>query len=303
MPVQIQFRRGTASEWTSANPTLSAGEVGFETDTNKFKLGTGSTAWTSLSYISPITASSTDTLTNKTLTSPVISSITNTGTITLPSSTDTLVGRATTDTLTNKTLTSPALTTPTISTATTNGDLLYGTGSGALTRLGIGSTAQVLTVSGGVPSWATPAGGGGKVLQVVSAVITTATTIATTTMTDTGITLSITPTLNTSKVLVMINGIVRTSRTINQYALGSNIVRGSTDILIQGYDSYQAEIISSTGVNFTNKLTYIYLDSPATTSSTTYKLQSNLTQTGNSNTSTWQNNSYPSTITLLEIGA
>ena len=37
MPVQIQFRRGTASEWTSANPTLSAGEVGFETDTNKFK--------------------------------------------------------------------------------------------------------------------------------------------------------------------------------------------------------------------------------------------------------------------------
>ena len=109
MPVQIQFRRGTASEWTSANPTLSAGEVGFETDTNKFKLGTGSTAWTSLSYISPITASSADTLTNKTLTSPVISSITNTGTITLPSSTDTLVGRATTDTLTNKTLTSPTI--------------------------------------------------------------------------------------------------------------------------------------------------------------------------------------------------
>ena len=49
----------------------------------------------------------TDTLTNKTLTSPVISTITNTGTLTLPTSTDTLVGRATTDTLTNKTLTSP----------------------------------------------------------------------------------------------------------------------------------------------------------------------------------------------------
>jgi hypothetical protein len=62
-------------------------------------------------------------------------------------------------TLTNKTLTSPALTTPTISTATTNGDLLYGTGSGALTRLGIGSTDQVLKVSGGVPTWATPASG------------------------------------------------------------------------------------------------------------------------------------------------
>lgn len=49
------------------------------------------------------------TLTNKTLTSPVISSISNTGTLTLPTSTDTLVGRATTDTLTNKTLTDPAM--------------------------------------------------------------------------------------------------------------------------------------------------------------------------------------------------
>jgi len=53
--------------------------------------------------------STTDTLTNKTLTSPKISSISNTGTITLPTSSDTLVGRATTDTLTNKTLTSPKI--------------------------------------------------------------------------------------------------------------------------------------------------------------------------------------------------
>lgn len=51
----------------------------------------------------------TDTLTNKTLTSPVISTIVNTGTLTLPTSTDTLVGRATTDTLTNKTLTTPVI--------------------------------------------------------------------------------------------------------------------------------------------------------------------------------------------------
>ena len=59
----------------------------------------------------------TDTLTNKTLTSPVIASIVNTGTLTLPTSTDTLVGKATTDTLTNKTLTSPTLTTPNINSA------------------------------------------------------------------------------------------------------------------------------------------------------------------------------------------
>jgi hypothetical protein len=49
------------------------------------------------------------TLTNKTLTTPVISSISNTGTLTLPTSTDTIVGRETTDTLTNKTLTTPII--------------------------------------------------------------------------------------------------------------------------------------------------------------------------------------------------
>jgi len=50
MAVRIQFRRGTAAEWTSANPTLAAGEAGYETDTAKFKLGTGNTAWNSLAY-------------------------------------------------------------------------------------------------------------------------------------------------------------------------------------------------------------------------------------------------------------
>ncbi len=55
------------------------------------------------------TLSGSETLTNKTLTGPVISSIYNSGTLTLPTGADTLVGRATTDTLTNKTLTSPAI--------------------------------------------------------------------------------------------------------------------------------------------------------------------------------------------------
>jgi hypothetical protein len=50
MAVQIQFRRGTASAWTSANPTLAEGEMGIETDTDQFKIGDGLTAWTSLSY-------------------------------------------------------------------------------------------------------------------------------------------------------------------------------------------------------------------------------------------------------------
>ena len=53
MPVQtqIQVRRGTASSWTSTNPTLAAGEIGFETDTGKIKVGTGSSTWSALNYI------------------------------------------------------------------------------------------------------------------------------------------------------------------------------------------------------------------------------------------------------------
>jgi hypothetical protein len=52
MPAQtvIKLRRGTASQWTTANPVLGAGEMGVETDTNKFKFGDGATAWTSLAY-------------------------------------------------------------------------------------------------------------------------------------------------------------------------------------------------------------------------------------------------------------
>ena len=65
------------------------------------------------------TLTGSQTLTNKTLTSPVISTISNTGTVTLPTATDTLVGRATTDTLTNKTLM------PTINSSNVNGTLLH----------------------------------------------------------------------------------------------------------------------------------------------------------------------------------
>jgi hypothetical protein len=45
-----QQRRDTAANWTFNNPTLLAGELGYETDTGKWKVGTGSTAWASLSY-------------------------------------------------------------------------------------------------------------------------------------------------------------------------------------------------------------------------------------------------------------
>jgi hypothetical protein len=51
MVTQIQMRRGTAAQWTSTNPTLAAGEYGYETDTKKFKIGDGATVWNSLVYV------------------------------------------------------------------------------------------------------------------------------------------------------------------------------------------------------------------------------------------------------------
>ena len=138
----------------STSTALGVGsvELGHATDTTLSRSSAGVLA---VEGVVVPTISSTNTLTNKTLTSPVIATITNTGTLTLPTSTDTLVGRATTDTLTNKTLTSPVLTTPTISTYTTSGDLVYGGGSGVITRLGVGPAGQYLSVSGGVPAWVT----------------------------------------------------------------------------------------------------------------------------------------------------
>lgn len=64
--VTIQVRRDTAANWTSANPTLAAGEWGYETNTGLLKIGNGSTAWNSLAY-SLVTTTGTQTLTNKTV--------------------------------------------------------------------------------------------------------------------------------------------------------------------------------------------------------------------------------------------
>jgi len=68
MATKIQLRRDTSSSWTSANPILSQGEPGIETNTGKMKVGDGTTAWTSLSYLAACgsaSCASWDSLTNK----------------------------------------------------------------------------------------------------------------------------------------------------------------------------------------------------------------------------------------------
>ena len=76
----LQFRRGTAALWASQNPVLAAGEFGFETDTNKGKIGNGTTAYNSLSYV--VGAFPASQLSGNTLASNVVtSSLTSVGTL------------------------------------------------------------------------------------------------------------------------------------------------------------------------------------------------------------------------------
>lgn len=146
MQQTVMVFASSAARTTALSGVLAEGMVSYLQDTNSLEVYDGSawvgatgditalTAGTGISITSatgPIptvaidstvaTLTGSQTLTNKTLTAPVISTIANTGTLTLPTSTDTLVGRATSDTLTNKTLTSP-----TINNGTITGPVLVG---------------------------------------------------------------------------------------------------------------------------------------------------------------------------------
>jgi hypothetical protein len=182
---------------------------------------------------------------------------------------------------------------------TTTGDIIYSSSGTTAARLGIGSSAQVLTVSGGIPAWSAPAAGG-KVLQVVSANYSTSTSNSTSTFADTGLTATITPTLNTSKVLVIVsqNGCTKSAGN-SQNRISMRLLRGATNILSLGdyfgYDGITTEVIGES-------ISCNYLDSPATTSATTYKTQFQNPQNVAS-VSVQFTSSHNSTITLLEIGA
>jgi len=180
-------------------------------------------------------------------------------------------------------------------TITTAGDLIRGTGSGTYSRLGIGSTGQVLTVASGQPSWATPSGGG-KILQVVNMTYSTYATLNTTTMTATGVTLSITPSSNSSTILVMA-GIHVSKATNNNNGVRLALYRGASSIKAMASADWYG-----TGIPFGTTHTLNYIDSPATTSSTTYTIyaasEPSATLIEINNTITNASTSY---ITLMEI--
>jgi hypothetical protein len=210
------------------------------------------------------TLAGTETFTNKTLTTPIISSISNTGTLTLPTSTDTLVGRATTDTLTNKSIAATQL-----------------TGTIAAARLPAGS-----------------------VLQVVEGSTSTQVTVSTTVYTDTGLTASITPSSASSKILVMFSQQFSSTRTATTGDMNADLrlLRGAT--VLADYADYAQYIAAGSASALGVQVSATYLDSPATTSSTTYKLQGAPDSTANSQIANFQQgNRGRSSIILMEIAA
>lgn len=195
----------------------------------------------------------------------------------------------------------------TAQTTYTTGDLLYASASNTLSKRAIGSTGQVLTVSGGVPTWATPAsGGGGKVLQVVQSLDTGYIAVTTTnTWSDSNLSATITPTSSTSKILVIISQQI-TFYNNNNTANGAfaRLQRGSTTIWNTSATSEWVSQQDLAGGGPRNNVSIVYLDSPATTSATTYKPQYKQTTNANDKTLYFQNgNGGSSTITLMEIGA
>ena len=148
---------------------------------------------------------------------------------------------------------------------------------------------------------AAKATGFGKVGQVVQATTSTAVNVASTSVADTGLTVNITPTASTSKVLVQVNQNILTD--IDTTAANSKIklLRGTTTVIDFTANIARIEAGSVSAVKFGNLTTFSHLDSPSTTSQITYKTQGAISSTSNNGTARFQNSSVPSVITVTEI--
>lgn len=178
------------------------------------------------------------------------------------------------------------------------GDLIVGDAADAVQRLAIGSNGNVLTVDTAVDGkikWAAPAGGG-KVLQVVNATYSTETGSSSTSYADTGLTATITPSAATSKILIMYSTLGAKSSGNSENALYLRILRGATQIQ-EDPNIFR----TSTTLALQNICTQIYLDSPSTTSATTYKVQFR-NRSATSSVAVFVDSAIGS-ITLFEIGA
>jgi hypothetical protein len=177
------------------------------------------------------------------------------------------------------------------------GDLITATAADTPARLAVGANNTVLTADSSTATglkWAAAAGGG-KVLQVVAATYAVETSSSSSTYADTGLTATITPTSATSKVLVLMtqNGVLKDT---NNTDVRMKMFRGATEISF-----FTAADTNTSTRNNIGTVGISYLDSPATTSATTYKTQ--FISSSNNAVVRVQGGSSTSSIVLLEIGA
>jgi hypothetical protein len=188
------------------------------------------------------------------------------------------------------------------------GDLIAATAADTPARLAVGTNGHVLTADSAQATgikWAAPAAGG-KVLQVVQATYSTSTTSTSTTYADTGLTLSITPTVNTSKILVMVSLPAESGSTGQDAGGATRLMRDSTAVFTPTGSNFTESFYAFTGGSGSYGAlmqTYSYLDSPATTSATTYKVQFKTFNTGNSRYLRICGQSAQASIIAMEIGA
>jgi hypothetical protein len=184
------------------------------------------------------------------------------------------------------------------------GDLIAASAADTPARLAVGTNGQVLTADSTAATglkWAAVAAGG-KVLQVVQDITTTEESTTSTSYVDTALSIAITPSAATSKILVIVNAGVAFGR--NNAIEGGmiiNVLRTATQL---GEKKMALEVDTSATENrIVPKMdtSIIYLDSPNTTSATTYKVQFKTEFA--SSTAYVAPNSGLSSITLIEIGA
>jgi hypothetical protein len=183
--------------------------------------------------------------------------------------------------------------------------VLVGSTSGSVTLQEpavAGSTVLTLpAVTGTVLTTTSPKAG--NVLQVVQASTTTRVQITTSTYTDTNLTASITPSSSSSKILVLISQNIGTFNSSNAGTAGNlRIVRDSTTVFTsESVISIVAGLGSASELRVSGQYSFNYLDSPATTSSVTYKTQVNLSSGGGRVEPQSNNGTSNSTIILMEI--
>ena len=181
---------------------------------------------------------------------------------------------------------------------TAAGDIIVGTGSGTFDNLPIGTTGQILTADTTVSpykvKWATAASGG-KLKQMVTGTTTTQVSTTGTTYTDTGLTASITPASTANKILVIYSAGTYISYSGSDGFGKFKLLRGSTTI----QEQVNVPGLSGSGVAGQFPVTYAYVDSPSTTSSTTYKVQ--FAASTSNTTFYFPYSTGVATITLMEI--